>query len=107
MKTYCIVLSNPLEGKEKEYNEWYSNVHLKEVVQIPGFISAQRFRLTQEQQLDIQPYKYMAIYEIENENIGTAIRNLNESAGKLTMEPVIDLDHLQISFFRSITEVVK
>ena len=29
-----VVLSSPVEGREDEYNEWYSNVHLREVVEI-------------------------------------------------------------------------
>ena len=107
MKTYCIILSNPIEGKEKEYNEWYSNIHLQEIVKIDGFISAQRFKLTEEQHMDNQTYKYMAIYEIENENIGNTIKNLNEAAGSLTMEPVIDVDNVDVSIFKSITDIVR
>ncbi len=107
MKTYYIVLSNPIEGKEKEYNEWYSKTHLQEVVQIDGFISAQRFKLTEEQQIDNQPHKYMAIYEIENEDVGDTIKKLNEAAGRMNMAPVIDLNSVHVSVFKSITDVVK
>jgi len=107
MKTYYIVMSNPIEGKEEEYNDWYSNIHLQEVVKIDGFISAQRFKLTEGQQMDNQPYKYMAIYEIENEEIGDTIKELNEAAGTLNMAPVIDLDSVHVSIFKSITAIVK
>jgi len=107
MKTYLIVLSNPIKGKEKEYNEWYSNIHLQEIVKIDGFISAQRFKLAEEQQMDNQTYKYMAIYEIENENIGDSIKKLNEAAGSLTMAPVIDVDNVHVSIFKSITDIVR
>ena len=99
-------MTNPIEGKEKEYNDWYSNVHLKEVVAIKGFKSAQRFKLTKAQQSDEQPFKYMAIYEIENEDVEGTIQRLNKAASILHMEPVIDLSRLQVSAFESIIEAI-
>ena len=107
MKTYFLVFSNPIDGKEAEFNEWYTNVHLKEVVAIKGFKSAQRFVLTKEQQNENQPHKYLAIYEIENTDIGGTIQNLLKASSKMTMEPVIDLKNVKISLFQSITDVVK
>ena len=38
-----FVFTDPVEGKEEEYNDWYNNVHLAEVCQVEGFLSAQRF----------------------------------------------------------------
>ena len=29
MKYKLVVMSFPVEGREREYNEWYDNVHLK------------------------------------------------------------------------------
>src|SRR5690606_19186746 len=46
VKNYAyVVLSNPVPGRDQEYNDWYSNRHLADVVAVPGFVSAQRFRL--------------------------------------------------------------
>ena len=39
-----IVLTNPVEGRDGEYNDWYTNTHLHDVLKIPGIIGAQRFR---------------------------------------------------------------
>jgi hypothetical protein len=59
-----VVFSNPVAGREDEYNDWYSNRHLKDVVSIPGFASAQRFR---RQALIVGDLKhdYLAIYEMD------------------------------------------
>jgi hypothetical protein len=50
---------------EKEFNEWYNNVHVPEVVSYPCFIRGIRYEL-------VEPVenrgKYMAIYEIESES---------------------------------------
>ena len=53
-----MVMTNPVEGREDEYNEWYSGIHLQEVVAIAGFISAQRFKLSDAQLAGDSEYRY-------------------------------------------------
>jgi len=38
-----IVFTNPVEGRDDEYNDWYTNTHLPDVLKIPGITGAQRF----------------------------------------------------------------
>jgi hypothetical protein len=45
--TRFLVLSNPAAGMEDEFNEWYKHVHTADVLQVPGLVSAQRFKLHQ------------------------------------------------------------
>lgn len=69
MKNVLVVLSNPSEGEESAYNEWYTETHLDEVVSIPGFVAARRYKLT-DAQLDGFPassHSYLSIYEIEGD----------------------------------------
>ena len=40
-----LVFSNPVEGREDEYNEWYDNVHLRDVCNVPGVAGAKRYEL--------------------------------------------------------------
>jgi hypothetical protein len=40
-----LVFANPLPGKEVEFNDWYTTTHMGDLVQLPGWIGAQRFRL--------------------------------------------------------------
>lgn len=42
---HFIVLSNPVAGREDDYNDWYDNEHLDDVLKVEGFVAAQRFRL--------------------------------------------------------------
>ena len=44
-----IVLTNPVDGREDEYNDWYTNVHLDDVLKVPGVVAAQRFRRSNHQ----------------------------------------------------------
>ncbi len=48
-KHVLVVMSNPAPGKEQEYNDWYTNVHLGDVLKVPGIVSAQRFKLDDKQ----------------------------------------------------------
>lgn len=67
-----VTMTNPVDGREDEFNDWYSNVHLSESVGVPGLISAQRFKLSDEQLGEPSEYRYLAIYEIEAESAGAA-----------------------------------
>ena len=72
-----IVLTNPVDGREDEYNDWYTNVHLDDVLESPRRRPAQRFRLT-EHQRDQGPYpwKYLAVYECETDDVRNVISGL-------------------------------
>lgn len=59
-----IVFTNPVEGREGEFNRWYDEVHLPEVLAVPGFLSATRYAVTQPGG-DIPSHRYVAIYEME------------------------------------------
>ena len=46
MGTYLVlVMSDPVDGRDDEYNQWYEHTHLDEVLVTAGFTSAQRFAL--------------------------------------------------------------
>ena len=62
-----VVLTNPVPGKENEFNEWYSNIHIQEICQLSGFKSAQRFKLGDAQLGPDGAQGYLAIYEIEGD----------------------------------------
>ena len=53
---------------DEEFCEWY-DAHLPEILAIPGFVSAQRFRLEPVVIDAVEPvsYRYLALYEIEGD----------------------------------------
>jgi len=60
-----IALTNPVEGKEEEFNDFYDRIHVPDVLSAPGWVAAQRYVLSSEQRSDQSPpYKYIVIYEI-------------------------------------------
>ena len=65
-KFKLIAFNNPVEGREDEYNDWYSNTHLADVLRVPGFLTGQRFRLASAQKPGSeQRWKYAAVYDCE------------------------------------------
>ncbi len=51
--------------REKEFNEWYSNVHIPDIAKAGGVIQANRFQLAGPAE---GKSKYMTLYEIEYED---------------------------------------
>jgi hypothetical protein len=99
-----VVFSNPVAGREDEYNEWYSNRHLSDVLRVPGFKSAQRFKLAQND--PAAPWKYLAIYEFEAENPAAAMKALTVRAGtpEMVISDAMDLQAYSVLPWAAITE---
>ena len=62
-----VVLTNPVEGREDEYNEWYSGQHLDDVLTAAGFEAAQRFKFVPSKLSRRPSAQYLAIYEVDVE----------------------------------------
>lgn len=64
-----VVFSNCEEGRDDEFNRWYDEQHLGEVLGVDGFVSAQRFRLHPDQQpgQPAPPWEYLAVYQVEGD----------------------------------------
>lgn len=102
-----IVLTNPAKGREAEYNTWYSDTHLDDVLRVPGVVAAQRFRKT-ESQRDAGPYPwgYLAIYECDTDDVQQVIAGLRERSGTPDMPISSALDDERfVCFFEPITDV--
>ena len=60
-----LAMTNPVPGKEEEFNRFYDEIHCDDVIGSPGWVAVQRYRLAGEQRADQSPpWKYMAIYEV-------------------------------------------
>jgi hypothetical protein len=64
-----IVFSHPGAGvSDEEFDRWYEE-HLDEILSIPGFHSAQRYRLEPavEDPETVFPYRRLAVYEVDDD----------------------------------------
>ncbi|RVT94216.1 DUF4286 family protein [Sphingomonas crocodyli] len=62
-----MVVTSPVEGKGEEYNRWYNEQHLRDVLSCDGFERAERFELTVPVMGQF-PGKYVALYEMESDD---------------------------------------
>ena len=81
-----VVLSSPQPGREAEFNDWYDNVHLGELLDIPGIVGATRYKSSTSgtDEPDQPPHPYLAIYEVEGD-LAPVIKEIWERAGNGTM----------------------
>jgi hypothetical protein len=57
-----LVMADPLPGREWDFNDGYQNMHMGDLVQLPGWTGAQRFRLVPE----IMPRHIQPLYRRGN-----------------------------------------
>lgn len=97
------IFSNAVPGKEDEYNRWYSEQHLDDVLRVPGFVAAQRFRLALEDAA--APAQYLAIYELETDDPHKTLAELHACAGTRAMpiSPALDAVTLKALLYGAIT----
>lgn len=83
MKRYnLIAMTNPKEGQDDAFNAWYDDVHIGDVFKLPGVVGAKRYRLGDSQYRDTEmEWKYMAVYEIETDDIQATFDALRAASG--------------------------
>ncbi len=103
-----VVLSNPVEGREAEYQDWYQNVHLGQVVAFKGFKSARRFRLAKNL-VEREALPYLAIYEIETDDLEGVMEEVQKHAGtdRLLVSETLDVEHSFAAIYEEFGPVVK
>jgi hypothetical protein len=97
-KAVLVVESQPSDpSREDEYLAWYRDTHIPEVLAVPGFVSATRYKLRAAggQAADLGDPRYVTIYEIEAEDVGQPVKELgarsaaglNSRSEAMQMEP--------------------
>jgi hypothetical protein len=75
-----LVFANPIPGHETEFNDWYTNTHMGDLVQLQGWMGAQRFRLV----TNVQPrptaagyaHGYLIIWDLEETDANLALSRM-------------------------------
>ncbi|KZS68541.1 hypothetical protein A4G29_09720 [Mycobacterium kansasii] len=85
--------------REPEYHSWYDDVHIPELVALDGFVSARRLRPIN----DDGPY--VALYEIEGDDLQAILDNMIASAGRLHMSDALQFDPPPVMRLLEVTSV--
>lgn len=92
IKGIMIALTNPVTAnRTDEYNDWYNNIHGKEVSSLSGFVSMTRYEAKAQvvPPADKPAFSYLALYELDD--VDTALQSLAGAADKLNMSDLVDL----------------
>jgi hypothetical protein len=104
-----VVMSNPLPGRDAEYNEWYTHQHLADVMAVPGFVSARRLVLVDPNAEGAPKQRYLALYNMrthEPEKVLATLVELVES-GKMHISAAMNMDDTTATLYRAISEEVR
>lgn len=106
-KCKLIALTTPAAGREAEFHDWYQNVHLHELTQIPGLNSAQRYQLVAKL-IGSDTNPWLAIYDIECDDPAAFLGVMGEAAqsGKLTQSTASDMATTYTALFTEYGERV-
>ncbi|HEX7819273.1 MAG TPA: hypothetical protein VF475_12075 [Sphingobium sp.] len=91
--TYTI-LSRSKPGQEAEYEAWYRDRHVDDVIKMPGVLSARLFNLEFQRvyDLDAPQYQLMTIYELDCEDPEATIDAIKAASGSEAMPGTDTLD---------------
>ncbi|EUA51303.1 DUF4286 family protein [Mycobacterium xenopi] len=106
-KNLFLVLTNPIEGQDDAFNEWYDTKHVPEVLDVPGVIAAQRYDLAQvtvpadedlPAQLPPPTHRYLVVYELDRDPDAVMKEFLARvTTGKLSLGETLDLSTISLT----------
>jgi hypothetical protein len=108
-KAVFLVLSNPSNSdRDNEFNEWYNATHAPDVLKgVTGAIGATRYRISDTQflpQNEPPKHQYLAIYEIDADNLEAARDQLYGLQGNTFLSDAMDWPSVSGLVFEQITE---
>ncbi|MGY2033365.1 hypothetical protein [Nocardia gipuzkoensis] len=100
-----LVFSNAVAGQDEEFNEWYDNKHLAEVVAVPGVSSGQRFELVPALpggNAAAPAHRYLAVYELSDDPDKVVQAFVARAgSGEIELSKALDVSTLAVSVWRA------
>ncbi len=62
-----VVLTKPVAGREADFDDWYTNIHIRDALRFRGSLAAQRFRRSAAQVQDLPSafdWTHLALYDV-------------------------------------------
>jgi len=89
-------------GEDEEFNRWYDEEHLRDVCQVPGFVSGKRYQSDPASPL-ASPGRYLAIYELETDDPTAVLAELSRRAqvGEIPISPTLAPGTAQMMLYKA------
>jgi hypothetical protein len=101
-----LVFSNPVAGEDDQYNAWYDNIHLGDVLKVPGVVGAKRYDLVEMPSLDGEPtpappHRYLAVYELDGDPASVMAELIvRVESGAIVIDESFDLTSVALAAWR-------
>jgi hypothetical protein len=103
-----FAFTNPVPGREADFNHWQDNTHVPDGLTIPGFVSARRFRVADAQFMDDpQRTRYVTIYEIESDDIAKTVAATQQLQAQFVVTDAMDLNTIRAAIYTQLGDVRK
>jgi hypothetical protein len=93
-----VVMSNAKPGMDEEYNAWYEQHHLPDLLSIPGVTGGERFRVKTFEGAPPPEFKFLAIYELDGDPAGvlkeSGVRNAD---GRMSRSDALDSERFSLA----------
>jgi hypothetical protein len=106
VKKAILVVFTDVTNPEHDdaYNAWYDDTHLADVLRVPGYTAAARYRISDAQAKGMEPqHRYLSIYEVESDDISGAINMLLRSGREMVISEHLDLGTAAAYLYEEIT----
>lgn len=88
-----VVASAPVAGREDEYNTWYDERHVPDLLAMDGIVGASRYEVATIQTPGAPAVpQYLAIYDIETDDLQGVFDTIQERAasGEMVVSEALD-----------------
>lgn len=98
-----LAFTNPVPGREDEFNAWYDEIHLRDVLNIPGVVGAQRYRLRPVDARTEPAQRYLVMFDVDGD-VDELVAEMNARIGteKMPMSDALDRTTSLMAFFEEI-----
>jgi hypothetical protein len=83
-------------GREEEFHAWYDGTHVPDVLAVPGFVSARRFRAEPSLRGDLPSHPFLALYEIETDDLPAALTALRAATAAMEISTAMVRETAQL-----------
>jgi hypothetical protein len=112
-KALLVVFTNPTGAStEDEFNDWYTNTHLNDVLSLQGYVAATRYKLADVQMPGAESprHRYLALYEVDVDDLQRAVEALGQAAAAgegMYISPALDRATATAHFYERVSDRVQ
>jgi hypothetical protein len=96
-----IARLNAAPGRRREFENWYTHVHLRDVLRMQGSLSAQRFRRLPPHSTAPEPsqFAYLTVYDVDDPEALTTAHTAAAGTDRMVMSAAADLREVSVHYY--------